>query len=368
MAESSEDSVDEQLESRFPQLHCEEVDELFEGVARGKTAISNFQTRKIVAENKTILEMTLKTAGTASATSPERTDEVIPFLERVAKGELDLKEFTVRNVLKGETYLRLELAPKEGVKKEKKSKSKKKQQQQQKKSKKEIQDMESELSFLQTKLDMMQKMAAGKHPLAEDDDAASGAVAITASASSGVTAATKPDAAAAAAAAAAEEVNSLAATIERFTSRAKDGALTGRGEGHVPYEVTPELESLEKKSEQIGSEIIELLKEAEALIASKEEEEESEHVVDIAGVAQIVDVSGGAVAGQDGQEVTAAAVNAAVAADAGDGAALTAEALDAQMKAHVASLEQESSEMEENIMRLINTVNSMAKRVEEKKE
>ena len=38
------------------------------------------------------------------------------------------------------------------------------------------------------------------------------------------------------------------------------------------------------------------------------------------------------------------------------------------MNAHVASLEQEASDMEDNILRLINTVTSMAKRVQEKKE
>ena len=371
MGDSSEDDVDDQLEaavSRFPLTKCEEVDELFEGVGRGKTAITNFQSRKIVAEQKTILEMTLKTS--AATTSPERTDEVLPFLERVANGQLDLKEFTIRNVLKGETYLRLELAPKEGVKKGKNKSKKKEQQQQQpaKKSKEEIQAMETELSFLQNKLQMMQNLA----------DSAGTTVSPVSSVS---TAASAVAAAESSADAAAAESAFLASTIEKFASRAREGVLAGRGgDGHVPYESTPEMQALEKKTEQIGSEIVELLKEAEALIANKKEEPVLE--LDVGDLRINVDdddvvaaVAAAAAAAEDTASTDAAAAEVAadVASDvsieveAGVDAAVSVENLDAQMKAHVATLEQEASDMEANIMRLINTVNSMAKRVEEKK-
>merc|ERR1739838_480403 len=61
---------------------------------------------------------------------------------------------------------------------------------------------------------------------------------------------------------------------------------------------------------------------------------------------------------------TADAAAVAVAASA----PATVEDLETQMNAHVASLEQEASEMEDNILRLISTVTSMANRVQERKE
>jgi len=180
--------------------------------------------------------------------------------------------------------------------------------------------------------------------------------------------------------AAAAESAFLASTIEKFASRAREGVLAGRGgDGHVPYESTPEMQALEKKTEQIGSEIVELLKEAEALIANKKEEPVLElDVGDLRINVADDDVAAAAAAAAAVEETAStdaavAEVAADVASDvsaeveAGVDAAVSVENLDAQMKAHVATLEQEASDMEANIMRLINTVNSMAKRVEEKK-
>ena len=146
---------------------------------------------------------------------------------------------------------------------------------------------------------------------------------------------------------------------------------------------------MERKSAQIGDEIIELLKEAESIIASKEEEEKrreeeereekkreeevvGEEAVDSTVEGTDVNIPNNA-AHTDAPSLTDAveadAVDAeAVDVEAVDTEAVDAEAVEAQMQSHVASLEAEASQMEANIMRLINTVSAMAKRVEEKKD
>ena len=134
--DSGSEDGSEEVVNRFPRLDCEEVDGLFEAVSAGKSRISKVQRRNVARDGKTLVEMTFQktaaaattaTAAAAAAALATETseiasedkagasneEEVTKILNSIKGGQLTLNEFTVRNVLKGETYLRMELTSKD---------------------------------------------------------------------------------------------------------------------------------------------------------------------------------------------------------------------------------------------------------------
>ena len=190
MSDSSSDSV-EQVVNRFPRLDCEEIDALFEAVSSGKSRISRVQKRKAVREGKTLVEMTFKkeggggggrgrgrggkkkAKGEKAAGAAASEEEVMTYLQSIVSGEFTLDEFTVRNVLKGESYLRMELTSKADAEQQRQLQLQQQQQKtdkdstnanatEKKKSKKEIAEMENQLEVLQSRLAMMEKAKSEK--------------------------------------------------------------------------------------------------------------------------------------------------------------------------------------------------------------